>query len=232
MTFVRIPAGRFEMGAPAGEIGRQDDESQHLVTISRDFFLGRYEVTQAEWETVMGSSPLQVEGCGPRCPVVNVNRRRIGAFLERLEALSGERLRLPTEAEWEYACRAGTSGPFSTGENLTTGQANYDGRYPYAGFPAGEYRGRPLAVGALPPNPWGLYDMHGNVWEWTADDYCPYESLPALDPVGACGGLKVIRGGSWYFNAESARSALRYTHDERHIGPSLGFRIVREIPAP
>ena len=232
MEFVRIAAGTFLMGAPESEIGRQVDETLHEVTLSRDFYLGRYEVTQEVWESVMGSSPVRVEGCGPRCPVVNVNWLRIDQFIERLSELSDETFRLPTEAEWEYACRAGTTGPFSTGVNLTTAEANYDGRYPYDDFPAGDYRGRPLPVGTLPSNPWGLYDLHGNVWEWTLDDYCPYDDLPVVDPRGSCGGKKVIRGGSWYFNAESARSALRYTHDPRHIGPSLGFRLVREQPTP
>ncbi len=229
MEFRCLPAGGFRMGAPPDEIGRQADEIEHRVEIS-SFCIGRFEVTQAQWERIMGSSPVQAEGCERSdCPVVNVNWLRIQQFVERLSAEAGEVFRLPTEAEWEYACRAGTGGPFSTGENLTTDQANYDGRYPYDGNPPGENRDRPTPVGAFPANPWGLHDMHGNVWEWTLDDYCAYGELPTVDPVGACGGLKVIRGGSWYFNAESARSALRYTHDPRHIGPSLGFRLVREI---
>ncbi len=230
MEFRCLPAGAFRMGAPFDETGRQPDEQEREVELSRPFCLGRFEVTQAEWEEVMGSSPLQAEGCEQSdCPVVNVNWLRIEQFAERLSARTGETFRLPTEAEWEYACRAGTRGPFSTGENLTTEQANYDGRYPYAHNPPGENRDRPTSVGTFPANPWGLHDMHGNVWEWTLDDYCPYEDLSTTDPIGTCGALKVIRGGSWYFNAESARSALRYTHDPRHIGPSLGFRLVREL---
>ncbi len=134
----------------------------------------------------------------------------IQEFLARLNASGSElRYRLPTEAEWEYACRAGTTTPFSTGANLTTEQANYNGSFPYADFPAGAYREHPTAAGTFPLNPWGLADMHGNVWEWTSDWYGPYTAGSVVDPQGAPSGEKrVIRGGSWYFDANSARCAL------------------------
>jgi formylglycine-generating enzyme required for sulfatase activity len=141
------------------------------------------------------------------------------------------RYRLPTEAEWEYACRAGTTGPFSTGENLTTAQANYNGKFPYGSAPPGAYRQRPVPVGSFPLNPWGLGDMHGNVWEWTSDWYSPYAESRAedIDPHGpATGDTRVIRGGSWYFDANSARCALRYTHAPRDKGFSLGFRLAAD----
>ena len=142
------------------------------------------------------------------------------------------RYRLPTEAEWEYACRAGTTGPFSTGEDLTTAQANYNGKFPYRSAPTGEYRQRPIPVGSFSLNPWGLGDMHGNVWEWTSDWYSPYQDSPAenIDPRGpASGDKRVIRGGSWYFDANSARCALRYTHAPRDKGFSLGFRLAADV---
>jgi formylglycine-generating enzyme required for sulfatase activity len=239
MTLVELPPGRFTMGSAASEAGRNDDEVLHEVEITRPFLLGRYEVTQQEWRTVMGTSPSQFASCGPRCPVEHVTFDDVQQFLARLNARTAApgssapslRFRLPTEAEWEYACRAHTTGPFSTGENLTTAQANYNGRYPYAPFvsgPAGEFRQKPAPVGMFPLNQWGLADMHGNVWEWTSDWYGPYGETTAanIDPAGAPGGEKrVIRGGSWLFDANSARCGLRYTHAPQDRGFSLGVRV-------
>jgi sulfatase modifying factor 1 len=150
----------------------------------------------------------------------------------RLNAAKGwPGFRLPTEAEWEYACRAGTTGPFSTGENVTTDQANYNGRFPYSSFATGEFRQRPTTVGSFPSNRWGLSDMHGNVWEWTADWYGAYaeDGAANIDPRGPDSGEKrVIRGGSWYFDANSARCGLRYTHAPQDRGFSLGFRLAAD----
>ncbi len=156
-------------------------------------------------------------------------------FLEKLNAHAPQtlRYRLPTEAEWEYACRARTTGPFSTGENLTTAQANYNGAQPYGSFPAGEFRQKTTPAGTFPLNPWGLADMHGNVWEWTSDWYGPYPESGAanIDPHGPASGEKrVIRGGSWFFDANSARCALRYTHAPQDKGFSLGFRVAADRP--
>jgi formylglycine-generating enzyme required for sulfatase activity len=140
--------------------------------------------------------------------------------------------RLPTEAEWEYACRAGTSTPYSTGAQITTAQANIDGRHPPADVEGGAAYDKTLPVGSFAPNAWGLYDMHGNVWEWTNDRYGPYDPKQDTNPPGAgIGGKRVIRGGSWHFDAASARCGLRYTHAPQDAGFSLGFRVVGE-PAP
>jgi formylglycine-generating enzyme required for sulfatase activity len=235
MVFLHVAPGRFRMGSGPEEKGRQEDETPHEVVLTRGFYLGRHEVTRAEWTAVMGRDPSQVRGCGPRCPVETVSYLSIQEFIERLDKLSpdGSRFRLPTEAEWEYACRAGTSTPFSTGGNLTTEQANYDGRYPYEGHPPGRYLGRPAPVGSYLPNPWGFHDLHGNVWEWCEDRYGPSPAGEVRDPRGPdTGGRRVIRGGSWYFDANSARCALRYTHAVSDLGFSLGFRLVREAPQP
>jgi formylglycine-generating enzyme required for sulfatase activity len=129
-------------------------------------------------------------------------------------------------ADREIACRAGTQTPFNTGASLGTDQANFDGRYPYDAESPGSYREKPTPVGSFPPNAWGFFDLHGNVWEWTEDWHCPYPEGTVRDPVGGCASpYRVIRGGSWYFNADSARCALRYTHRPQDVGPSLGFRI-------
>jgi formylglycine-generating enzyme required for sulfatase activity len=243
MEFVFIPPGRFLMGSDPTEPGRQSDELPHEVEITHGFYLGKYEVTQAEWIKLLRRNPSQFPDCGPHCPIETVSYDDIQAYIRRLAQLArAGRFRLPTEAEWEYACRAGTRTPFSTGARLSTTQANFDGRDAEGGE-AERFRGRPAPVGSFPPNPWGLYDLHGNVWEWCEDWYGDYPAAPVRDPQGprrksarpvwdARGGdwvfKRVIRGGSWYFNADSCRCAQRYTHAPADKGFSLGFRLVRE----
>ncbi|HYM24325.1 MAG TPA: formylglycine-generating enzyme family protein [Vicinamibacterales bacterium] len=232
MTFVDVPAGRFTMGSAASEAQRQDDETLHDVEITHAFYLARTETTQTAWRRIMGTTPSTFANCGPQCPVENVTYFDVEQFLEKLnERGNGNRAdkaarpdgpalhyRLPTEAEWEYACRAGTTGPFSTGESLTSAQANFKGK-------------SPSPVGTYPLNPWGFADMHGNVWEWTSDWYAPYPERTSanIDPHGPASGEKrVIRGGSWYFDSDSARCALRYTHAPKDKGFSLGFRVAAD----
>lgn len=230
MVLIALEPGSFEMGSPATEIGRGDDETRHRVTLTRRIYMGRDEVTQAQWRTVMGQNPSHFTGC-ERCPVETVNFYEVNDFIARLGAgSSGVRFRLPTEAEWEYACRAGTTTPFNTGAGLDAGQANVDTRYPYDGGTAAAPRERTTPAGSFPANAWGLRDMHGNVWEWTNDWYGPYDATNTTDPTGAPAGTKrVIRGGSWHFDANSARCALRYTHAPSDRGYSLGFRVVAEL---
>lgn len=233
MAFVRIPPGKFLMGTPVSKVGQLKLGRSHEVEITRAFYIGKYEVTQGEWQQIMGDNPSHFKALGDNFPVENINWHEAQTFIRLLNELNPPyRFALPTEAQWEYACRAGTSTPFNTGENLSSDDANYDGRYPYRKFPKGHYRNQPTAVGSFPANGWGLHDMHGNVWEWCADWFCEYPAEPAKDPFGECEtDLKVIRGGSWYFNAESARSARRYTHNPVDRGFSLGFRLVREVVA-
>jgi formylglycine-generating enzyme required for sulfatase activity len=227
MVFVEITAGRFVMGSPPDEQKREAQETPHDVTISRPFWMGKFEVTQRQWERVMGRNPSWFAASGPDFPVERVSYYDIRDFLNRISARSpGNRFRLPSEAEWEYACRAGTRTPFSVGTDLTRTEANIGDRVPSE---AQKREGQTMRVGSFPANAWGLHDMHGNVWEWTEDDHCPYPTTPVTDPVARCGSpLKVIRGGSWYFEQDSARCALRYTHRPVDVGFSVGLRIVRE----
>lgn len=209
MQFVHIPAGEFVMGST-----ERPDETPHRVVISRPFLMSATEVTQAQWMAVMGSNPSNFRD--PKRPVERVSWYEVQDFLRRLNARGDGRYRLPTEAEWEYACRAGTKSEYAFGDRLTTKEANYDGT-------------RTMPVASYSPNRWGLYDMHGNVWEWCADEYCPYPKASVRDPFNRCGSqYKVIRGGSFYFGDDSARSALRYTHEPQLRGFSIGFRVIRE----
>ena len=226
IELVLIPAGQFSMGSPPGTSGRESQETPHQVTISLPFYLGRTEVTQRQWQLVMGSNPSHFAGCAD-CPVENVTFHDIEAFLERLNRTGEMRFRLPTEAEWEYACKAGGDRPFGALEALGSADANIDGRFPYSAAATAASKGT-LPVGRFPPNAWGLSDMSGNVWEWVQDEHCPYADAAVTDPVGACGSpLRVIRGGSWAFDGNSARCALRYTHRPPDRGYSLGFRVAR-----
>src|SRR5205085_11701074 len=166
VEFVWILAGSFMMGS---ENGDSDEKPAHRVTISEGFYMGKYEVTQAQWQAVMGNNPSNFKGCD-NCPVEQVSWDDAVSFIAKLNAQNdGYTYRLPTEAEWEYACRAGTTTAFAFGDSLSSEQANFDGDYPYGGAPKGVYRQKTTSVGRFQPNAWGLYDMHGNVWEWCED---------------------------------------------------------------
>lgn len=232
MEFVRVPAGAFVMGLRAGETDVRPAPS-HSVRITRPYYLGRFEVTQAQWHQVMGTAPSQLSECGPDCPVESVSWDDVREFLLRLAELNpGERFRLPTEAEWEYACRAGGEARYGEADTLRPTLANYDSRIPFEGISDTVFLGSSVAVGSYPPNALGLHDLVGNVWEWTEDEYCPYSGSAAVDPVHRCGSDTIpIRGGSWYFSAGAARCGRRYTHARGDSGFSLGFRVLREVGA-
>ena len=228
MEFTLIQSGTFRMGTPLDEPFREPGEMPHEVRISRPFYLGRHEVTQDQWTRVMGGNPSAFQDCGPRCPVEQVSYLAVQDFLERLNNLAGPGFRLPTEAEWEYACRAGGDLPFGHTSSLSSRDANINGNYPY-NAPVGGFRKKPTPVGYFPPNAWGLFDMSGNVWEWVQDWHCPYPEGTVADPVGRCESPhRVIRGGSWLFDGASARCGLRYTHRPQDDGYSLGFRVARD----
>jgi len=231
MKFVQIPAGTFMMGSPPDEPERENGEEQHKVTITKSFYLQTTQVTQGQWKKVMRKNPSAFKDCGDECPVDRVSWDDVQNFIKRLnEREDTDKYRLPTEAEWEYACRAGTTTAFHTGDRISTDQANYDGNYPMPGSPEGEYRERPVKVGTFPPNAWGLYDMHGNVWEWCQDWYGDYPKGDVRDPEGpSTGEYRVLRGGSWDDYAWYARSAYRLRYYPGFRYDFIGFRVARDL---
>ena len=210
MKFAWIPPGTFLMGSPPSEPERGDDGTQHRVTLTKGFWMGVHQVTQAQWQAVMGSNPSNFKGDG-NLPVENVSWDDAVAFCEALGRKDGKAYRLPTEAEWEYACRAGTTTPFHFGSAISPDQANYDGNYVYNNGKKGVYRQKTTPVGSFPANAWGLFDMHGNVWEWCQDLYAPYQTGDISDPLNQTNGeARVLRGGSWCRRPRGCRAAFRY----------------------
>jgi len=230
MTFVYIPPGTFMMGSPPYEKYRNDNETQHKVTISKGFYMQSTQVTQGQWKAVMGNNPSYFKN-GDNYPVETVSWNDTQEFIKKLNSKDNKGYRLPTEAEWEYACRAGTITPFYFGETISTDQVNYNGNYPYGNGKKGIYREKTTPVGTFPPNDWGLFDMHGNVWEWCNDWYGDYSDKPVTDLIGATtGSSRVLRGGSWYYYARYCRSALRDYNSPSYRG-SRGFRLACSFPA-
>ena len=174
MQMVLIEPGEFMMGSPPTEKGRNPmEEAQHRVRITKPFYIGKYEVTQEQWQVVMGDNPSYFKGV--KNPVRRISWNDCQRFIKKLNSIvPGGGFRLPTEAEWEYACRAGTATVFHYGDSLSSNQSNFDGRYPYVGASKGPWRKKTLPVGSFSPNSFGLYDMHGNVWEWCSDWYNEY----------------------------------------------------------
>jgi len=216
-AFRWCPPGTFIMGSPADEPNRRDKETQHLVTLSKGFWMLESEVTQAMWESVMDNNPSNFKGS--KLPVEKVSWKDCQEFITKLNALlagtPGFKFSLPTEAQWEYACRAGTTTTYHFGDTLTQQQANFGGN-------------QTKEIGSYPANAWGLKDMHGNVWEWCQDWYGEYPSVAVIDPTGAERfSHRVVRGGSWYFDTEYCRSACRYYYDPvaryRYIGLRLSL---------
>ena len=249
MKLAPVPAGRFMMGSPRGEKERDAEEVRHEVVIERPFYVGVYEVRQSEFATVMGTESRAVfragRGGGPDHPMEDVLWKDAVEFCRRLtarpeETRAGRHYRLPTEAEWEYACRAGTTTVFHFGDTLSSRQANFNGHPPYGNAKEGPYVRKTTRVGAYAPNAFGLFDMHGNVAEWCADwydrDY--YINSPTEDPLGPPVGVLpddfgnfylVVRGGSWVDDARACRSAYRQRAMHANRYRIIGFRVVCEV---
>jgi formylglycine-generating enzyme required for sulfatase activity len=237
---VVVPAGEFMMGSPDSEAGRLSDEGpQHRVRIAQPFAVGRFEVTFDEWDACVAGG-----GCGGyrpddngwgrgRQPVINVSWDDAKVYVQWLSSRTGKSYRLPSEAEWEYVARAGTTAPFWTGATISTDQANYDGRYTYDGGKNGEYRQRSIPVGSLPANQWGLHEVLGNVSEWVEDCYhnsyadAPGDGSPWS--AGSCASGRVVRGGSWGNTPWLARSAFRNWLEPDFRVNYLGFRVSRAL---
>jgi formylglycine-generating enzyme required for sulfatase activity len=240
-NLIRIDASSFLMGSPETEVSRDGDESQHYARVDI-FSMGKYEVTQAEYEALMGSNPSRfkradfpveqvswfdaIRYCNERSKIEGLTPVYAISDVDVVWNHDANGYRLPTEAEWEYACRAGTTTAFNTGDGIVTGQSNFDGRYPYNSAAQSVFRAKTMPVGSFAPNTWGLYDMHGNVYEWCWDQYKSY-TLDTMD--GSLAAHGVIRGGSWDSEARFLRSANRAhaPHDSKRS--HIGFRVVRTV---
>ena len=213
------------MGSPAGELEREGDEVQHRVTLDKGYYLGVHLVTQAQWKAVTGKDPSTFKG--DVLPVENVSWHDCVKFCDDLGRKTGKKFRLPTEAEWEYACRAGTTTAFWWGDTISTDQANYDGRYTYGRGNKGVYRETPTPASHFDANPWGLHDMHGNLWEWCSDWYGPLDRAKCANPQGnSAGNARVLRGGSWDDIPRGCRAACRNGDGPAFAGDEYGCRVL------
>ena len=228
MKFVHIPPGTFMMGSTLNEFGRDKDEKQHRVTLTKGFYIQTTEVTLGHWKAVMGINLADTSNCGNDCPAKDVSWDDTQKFIRQLNRLEGENnYRLPTEAEWEYACRAGSKTAFANGA-ISVIECGYDPNLNTIGWYCGNARKKVHPVAQKNPNAWGLYDMHGNVFEWCQDWYGDYPSGSVTDPIGPLSGsYRVFRGGGWNFGARLCRSADRLSFTPGHRFGFLGFRLLR-----
>ncbi|MFN7283730.1 MAG: SUMF1/EgtB/PvdO family nonheme iron enzyme [Dolichospermum sp.] len=234
LEMVKIPGGKFLMGSPTNEAKRSDNESpQHQVTVP-SFWIGKYQLTQEQYQAIIGTNPAYFKG--KKRPVERVSWNDTVTFCQRLSQRTGKHYRLPSEAEWEYACRAGTTTPFYFGETITPELVNYDSNHVYASAPKGQYRNQTTDVGNFPSSAFGLYDMHGNVWEWCRDDWhgnytnAPNDGSAWIIQIGDTGDIKVTRGGSWFNSSSDCRSANRSGIERVYGDDLLGFRVAVSLP--
>ena len=245
LEMVLIPAGKFVMGSPENEKGRYDNETQHEVTLTKSYYMGKYAVTQEQWEAVMGNNPsdtpveqllprnvtlwdalfcgIRIYNEGANLPLTHESWEDCQEFIKKLNAKTDGGYRLPTESEWEYACRAGTTTAYSFGKSITKSEAKINGDNIKAVWSYG-----PNAVGSYRPNAFGLYDMHGNVCEWCEDWYGDYPAGAVTDPKGpATRSSRVLRGGSFNDKESHARSSTRNDITPSDRGVNVGFRLAR-----
>ncbi len=225
LEMVFIQGGSFHMGSESGgQYWYAEESPVHMVELD-SFWIGKFEVTQAQYKAIMKTNPSEFKG--DNLPVDLVSWDGAVEFCQKLSKRTGKTFTLPTEAQWEYACRAGTTSLFAFGDCLSTQDANYDGDYPVEGCLSGPYRGAPWDVGSGRANAWGLYDMHGNVWEWCLDRLSPYSPDSQHNPISSSSSsYRVYRGGSWYDRAESCRSTYRHGYIQPFTYMNLGFRVV------
>jgi formylglycine-generating enzyme required for sulfatase activity len=236
MTFVLVPPGKFRMGSPEGEEGHDKNEDLHEVTLTEPFDLGKTEVTQAQFEALVGASANRSKFKGADRPVENVSWEESRDYAAQLTKKRDDKhlYRLPTEAEWEYSCRGGRSSsqPFGVGDGraVSSREANFDGSHPYGGVEIGKFLNATCAVGSYPANALGLHDMHGNVWEWCADWYGPYPRGHLTNPTGPSEGSdRVFRGGGWPTIAWRCRAAYRSRPGPGFRSHLLGLRLARIV---
>ncbi|WP_427159547.1 formylglycine-generating enzyme family protein [Aliinostoc sp. HNIBRCY26] len=228
LEMVAIPGGAFIMGSPESEPGRSADESPQRNVTLKPFFIGKYEITQAQYQTIMGNNPAIFKG--ENRPVEQISWDDAVEFCKKLSNITGRNYRLPSEAEWEYACRAGTNTPFHFGETITAELANYDASQTYASAPQGLFRRQTTPVGSFPANAFGLYDMHGNVLEWCQDGWHDnYHGAPVDGSVWINENdnrIGMLRGGFLSFSPIHCRSAARYSYYRDERVNYFGFRVV------
>jgi formylglycine-generating enzyme required for sulfatase activity len=241
LTMVAIPPGRLVMGSPPDEAERRDNEGpQHLVELE-GFWMGQTPISQAQWRQVMGTNPSEFQGDRTdrdQRPVERVSWEESMAFCAMLRERTGRHYSLPSEAQWEYACRAGTTTPFHCGATLISELANFDASSTYGAAPKGVVRRETSQQDQFPANRWGLLDLHGNVWEWCLDEWhSSYDGAPKdgrawLERQGSSRrepdgrrGARLLRGGSWYLNPRGCRSADRYNYRPDYRGNFIGFRV-------
>lgn len=225
MQFALIPAGTFTMGSPGTEKGRGDDEIPRKITFAKGLYVGVHTVTQEQWQSIMGNNPSHFKG-EKNLPVEHVSWSDCREFCKKLRGKDNKPYRLPTEAEWEYACRAGTTTPYHFGATLASEQANYNGTFVYGNGKPGVNRAKTTPVGSFPANAWGLHDTHGNVWQWCSDWHGGYARNDQIDPQGPKTGTnRVQRGGSWGSHPIFCRAANRNFSDPDQRTEFVGFRV-------
>jgi formylglycine-generating enzyme required for sulfatase activity len=240
LDMVLIPPGEFLMGSPEDELERRENEGpQHLVTIARPFFMAQYLITQEQWRSVVAMPQIQRKlkfnpsrFDGENLPIEGTSWQDAEEFCLRLSNYTDRQYRLPTEAEWEYACRAGSTTAFHFGETINPELANCNGRYTYNHGEKSQYRQRTTIVGSFLANDFGLYDMHGNLWEWCLDDWhnnyqgAPHDGSPWISSNRNIDRTKILRGGSWINFPRLCRSACRRNDHIGYLDYNRGFRVV------